>query len=378
MKTLYVYPWDLQDEEPGEVIRNAQMGRINMLSMASIYHTGRFLLPHNPRQKVYIPEDGVIYFSPRKGKYSKRIPRAGVLARKNILGKTINLLREKGMKSRSWVVCLHNSNLGRKNRGWTIENAFGDNNFTSLCPANQEVLTYFQEIFRDLLEQYQFDWVELESFEYAKFQHGYHHEKTGIFLDDMDSFLLSLCFCPSCREKMKAWGVDTEAIREQVKKMLDKRFADPRVRNEKEVQTQLAVFKEENRRFIEGRQSIVSEFVEKIVDSVRAVSDTKVLLLYRYNYSQAWLSGIDPQKLAKTIDRWMVQGYFERTEKIKERLLPFLTAFPVNQLEVGLNVCYPFVKEKEDIKEDIATLDHLGINNLSFYNYGFIPLRNLE
>ncbi len=55
--SVWAYPWDLHDLGLDEA--TAQMGElgVNMLSLATSYHAGRFLQPGNPRGRVYFPED---------------------------------------------------------------------------------------------------------------------------------------------------------------------------------------------------------------------------------------------------------------------------------------------------------------------------------
>ena len=47
--------------------------RVDTVSLAVCYHTGKLLLPHNPRRKVYYPEDGALFFSPDAAAFANSI-----------------------------------------------------------------------------------------------------------------------------------------------------------------------------------------------------------------------------------------------------------------------------------------------------------------
>ncbi len=53
-----------------EVTERAGVGGI---SLATVYHAGRFLQPRSPRRKVYFPEDGTVYFDITPSKYDSSL-----------------------------------------------------------------------------------------------------------------------------------------------------------------------------------------------------------------------------------------------------------------------------------------------------------------
>src|SRR5581483_2784416 len=78
---LFVFPWDLADEGIDRVMSFAAESGITTLYMASVYHAGLFLHPHNPIRKVYLLEDGVAYFHPRFQEYGKMRPAVAQVSR---------------------------------------------------------------------------------------------------------------------------------------------------------------------------------------------------------------------------------------------------------------------------------------------------------
>src|SRR5260370_37332548 len=82
--SVYTCPWDVQDETPRVFCRNVreQLG-VDMVSLAVSYHAAKLILPHNPRRKVYYPEDGALYFQPDPSAFAGSAiqPHVGTLAR---------------------------------------------------------------------------------------------------------------------------------------------------------------------------------------------------------------------------------------------------------------------------------------------------------
>ena len=64
---LWMYVWDLRDEGLERVLGfTADLG-LNAVNLASSYHAGFFLHPHNPKHKMYYAMDGTVYFQPKTG-----------------------------------------------------------------------------------------------------------------------------------------------------------------------------------------------------------------------------------------------------------------------------------------------------------------------
>lgn len=77
--SMWTYLWDLVDEGYEQVFRNLSENRLTCLSLATAYHAGKFLAPHNPKRKMVFPEDGTVYFNPKHNLYGKIHPKANSL-----------------------------------------------------------------------------------------------------------------------------------------------------------------------------------------------------------------------------------------------------------------------------------------------------------
>lgn len=67
---MWLYPWDADDEGVPTVLDAiGSRAGVDGVAMAVAYHSGMFLLPHNPRRKLLFPTPGV-YFTPEAARYT--------------------------------------------------------------------------------------------------------------------------------------------------------------------------------------------------------------------------------------------------------------------------------------------------------------------
>jgi len=220
---IFTYAWDLEaigyDRVAGEL---AEAG-FTAINLATAYHAGKFLMPRNPRHRVYFAEDGALYFQPDLSKYGRIRPRvsAFVSADGDPAGRVQRAAASHGMEYVAWLVCLHNSWLGERHPHATMHTAFGDPLIHSLSPAHPDVRQYLVAMVRDLVARYEVAAVELESPGYMGFVHGYHHEISGVDLDPVQQRLLGISFNPVEISGAMEGGIDAERLRRRVAALLD-------------------------------------------------------------------------------------------------------------------------------------------------------------
>ncbi len=72
---IFTYPWELADHGYEAALHDIRAAGFTNVNLAMQYHNGRFLLPRNPRRRVYYAEDGAISFRPDLRKYGTMKPR---------------------------------------------------------------------------------------------------------------------------------------------------------------------------------------------------------------------------------------------------------------------------------------------------------------
>jgi hypothetical protein len=226
--STWAWPWDLADEGPREAVRfiKNDLG-MTALSVAAVYHTGKFLLPRNPRRRIYNAESGVAYFRPDTKRYKdlKLQPLLSTFAREeNAYPKIIEACGQEGLDFSAWIIALHNSGLGRQHPDCCQRNAYGDVHEYGLCPANPDCREYVKALVGDLVSQFSPFAIDVESPNYVGYVHHMHHERTPVNYGDFEVFLLSLCFCDSCRAMAKEASIDIDGIQVWVRETLDRRL----------------------------------------------------------------------------------------------------------------------------------------------------------
>ncbi|TIX08561.1 MAG: hypothetical protein E5V44_11250, partial [Mesorhizobium sp.] len=115
--SIWTYPWDIQDIGLETVERDlVERAGLNMVSLATSYHAGRFLQPRSPRRKAYFPEDGTIYFQPTAARWADLAiqPKVAdvICEGGDVLGQLVRRREAGGPGVSCWTVCLHNTRLG--------------------------------------------------------------------------------------------------------------------------------------------------------------------------------------------------------------------------------------------------------------------------
>ncbi|MGH9725717.1 MAG: hypothetical protein ACRD41_11685, partial [Candidatus Acidiferrales bacterium] len=232
MKTqtsIWAYPWDLLDEGVEAALDTMAAMGMNAVSIAAAYHSGKFMSPRNSKQRICFPEGGVVYFRPSEAKF-RNIPIkpcASHLAVDDVFGAALRHSAKVGLQLTAWFVGTHNSRLAANHPEFAVRNAFGDAYKYALCPSCKPVHAYLTTLLDDFLSQYSVHAVELESFGYLGFYHGYHHEAYSVSLGPFEQALLALCFCPACKRMGIEAGVDVEKLRLEICATIDDRLADP-------------------------------------------------------------------------------------------------------------------------------------------------------
>lgn len=221
---LYVYAWDLEDEGYDLALGRIAAAGFSNVNLATSYHAGKFLLPHNPKRRLYIAEDGAVFFQPDLSKYGRITPRVHSLANaeSNPVDRLITSANVHGLQYVAWTVVLHNSWIGEQHPHVTAKTPFGDSLFHSLSPAHPEVREYIVNLVGDLVSRHEVSAIELESPGYMGFHHDHHHLMYGIDIDSVQAELLGVSFNPSEIDGAKAAGINVSGIQTRIVDLLDR------------------------------------------------------------------------------------------------------------------------------------------------------------
>ncbi len=381
---MWTYAWDLLDLGFDTVVGEMKdRAGLNGINLATAYHAGRFFQPRSPSHKVYLPEDGTVYFRPDPARWAgkKIVPQMASIVERggDVLRDLIAKRDQTGLSVACWTVCLHNMRLGLMHTHACIRNAFGDIHSFNLCPSHPDVRSYVANLVADISHNYRPDTVQLESPWFMGYAHDYHHEKDALGLTAEDDYLLALCFCDSCLARAKTAGVDGEAARRTVRRWIEElverpvpapRWPDFATRGPDVFRDHPEVHAYVMWRF-EPATSLMGE--------IRAAAHPDVKVHMLDDVRHAWLAGGDIAALARACDGVVSCVYDRSAAAVESDLAVTRKLIGADRfLGAGMRVGYPEMKGPEDLAARGAAAAKAGAEEINFYNYGLIPAARLD
>lgn len=383
--SIWVYPWDLVDEGVEKVVeRLAKSPGVDWLSVTTVYHSGKFLLPHNPKRKLYFPDSGTLYFNPSKdwhGKIKIKPPVWNELSQNPNFWSDLKSAADRNeIKLAGWTLGLHNSWLASTYPECAIENVFGDKIQTDLCPNNPDVKEYVCAVVQDISQNLPVEKILMESLEFMPFAHGYHHEVFGVPMTATANFFMSLCFCQHCIKKSEQAGLDSTKIKSYVKDELVSHYQNP---FESSLTMGWAELRSELNgefgRYLDLRINSITELTKAALGEIK--QNKKQLLgicdfgpLYGLEADgMAWESGTDLAQLADVYDEICPTFYFADKALVESKVSTYLNLVKEKNVAIApaVRAILPQVSSPETLKNHISPLSG-KVDGISFYNYGFM------
>jgi hypothetical protein len=367
---VYAYPWNFHDVD-GDVARVRALGA-DEITLAVSYHAGKFIQPGDPKARVYFPEDGTVYFRPRKT-YGDLKPKVSALtARHDLLA---DLTRRDDIAVNAWTVLNHNTRLGMEHPDLAVRNAFGDVYPYSLCPSQSRVRAYAVTLCADIAEAYPVKRLLLETPGFLTYSHGFHHEFAQVAPNAWLDAMLGLCFCVRCRDGARQAGIDADGlagrIRTAVDTWLDGETAAPSLDDWNAADADLAAF----HRF---RCEVVTSLVAEIRAAVDPAIGVKVISTCQRPHATAYLEGHDLTALDAVSDGLELPLYQPSAEAVMADARYVLGHAPAARTSVILRPGFPDLPGEADLAAALDGLKALGIDDFAFYNFGMLRPANLR
>ncbi|MCY0925358.1 hypothetical protein OTB20_03880 [Streptomyces sp. H27-H1] len=219
--SAFVYPWDINGD-PGAAAAIAALG-VSQVTLASAYHSTRALTPRHPRHRVVTAAHAAALY-PLGSRWNGRALRpypAGDWAPGDAFAEAAGAFLEAGVAVHSWVVLAHNSRMGTEHPETSVVNAYGDRYPWAPCIAQPATRAYLVDLAAEAGARPGARGVELESLGWYGLTHLHAHDKTaGVELGEAGHYLMSLCFCPSCRAGYGHQGLDAGELLRAVRSAL--------------------------------------------------------------------------------------------------------------------------------------------------------------
>jgi hypothetical protein len=375
---LWVYPWDLLDGgiEP-VVARLGDLG-INSLSVTTLYHNGRFLLPKRQRSPSYPTAPGVSYAPLRPDLYEAGwMPEPDPAAIDADLFPRIRAAASsRGIQLRAWTIAFHD----QPRPGDHVVDALGDIHPFALCPTSAENRRYLQALVGDLSSRGWYDAIDLESYGYHGYRHGSHHERDGLLLGNLELFLLSLCFCRACTAAAEGRNVDAGSVQASVEGFVRRRMQHDGPGEGASGLWQLTSY-------LVNHPDVYAYLRSALANTARVLSDVRdataaprlILGITAATFLQpsaaAWQEGLAlTPDLWTLVDRLVLLAYFRDPKDVYDDLWFVLdsTGHHPERVVLGQSLMPAESPDLANVLAKVRLARDLGIDKISLYNYGFL------
>lgn len=376
--SIYAYPWNLSSDNYREKASEILSMGLQGINLAVSYHAGKFIQPLSNQQRVYFPEDGVVYFRPRldygriKPVVSNQLEKVDILAL---------LTEHQDLRVNAWTVLFHNTRLGLLYPDATVRNAFGNGYVYSLCPAHPDARRYALTLCCDLIRHYSINALLLETPGYLAYSHGFHHEFAQVPLHPRLEALLGLCFCDHCITGAGDAGIDGASLRQKVATLIDgclDENALSHVTTQVDWLENLVSGDSELNAFLQWRCSVVTS----LVDEIRAhnpQAKIKIITTTQKTHATSILEGHDLaalHKAAHALELPLYQPSLAAAKAEAGYIIRMLGG--IDRLGMILRPGWPDMRNRKQFVETLAAVRALGVRDIGFYNYDLLPRANLR
>lgn len=377
MRAIFMHAWDLQGVEPRTLVQEIRTLGVDTCSLAFAYHGGRMLLPRRREGRVLELDPGAIYFTPHLERYRGLRLRPHVAPEAELVPAFLEACGEAGMDVSAWTVLCHNDRLGVEHPDCCVENVYGDRYGYALCPSHPEVRRYAAALCGDIAATPGVDRLELEALGFMGLEHASLHDKSGVPLSPAAKWLLSICVCRWCRERV---GEGLAEFAARARPWLDESLASPVPHGaaaELRGDLEAILGADTLESVLTGRRAVLATLLEEIRGeigflhlNVRLSTDSlfvggKSALTWEDLEGQvdsATLSffGVSPERMAAELRRVPLPG---------ERPVPVHGAFVFH---------HPDCSSEADVAARVTLLREARLSGMAFYALGLAAAQHLE
>lgn len=378
-KGMFIYPWDIATTGIKQVIEDFQEVGCNTLVVNSSYHQGRFL--HPQKQTFHYVNKSAISFNPDLTRYKRLQPLVHQdMADQNILSQAREHCEQAAMGFVTWWVGLHNSSLGKQHPDLCVQNVWGDRYTYALCPSQPEVRHYAAALFEDTLASVRPQRIITESAAFLPMRHGEHHELILLNIGKSAEWLLSLCFCDTCRQNADNEGVDSAGVQQLVQLLVRERLDCDLGHLEEEAYelTHLLLEYPELYNYQQTRMTTVTRLVGGLSEIAKryGVALDYIPSSVSLPANQTFFEGVSLRQTAKVVDRFMSLAY-SNAESTLHTLRTISSFTPGRANAVALSLHAQKNPTKQSLLQHIQAIASSDIDAIYYYNYGLLNRRRL-
>lgn len=256
-------------------------------------------------------------------------------------------------------------------------NIFGEPLGTGLCFSNPDSIALMNAIFEDVCKNYPIGRIELTGFGFPdRLTSG--EANCSLICNALESHLLSLCFCPSCRDRASRAGVHVERALSAVQNGLDAQF-----RLEPPFDLAVDMFLQRNPD-VAAFEEVRRQTTRALIANLREQS--RVRLAWRASRDETeW----NAAEIGEQFDSIIVCGdtppSIDRGEAPHVSMTAVLEGArwdqyrrPPGRIEIALRPTPPFHVDSQSLIRHVKSLSDAGHTTLHFGPMGELPAACLE
>ena len=381
---IFIHPWDITDEGIDNCFDYlGDVCGLNQISVASVYHSGTFVLPHNPKHLVRW-EDGSMFFAPQHSRWRETrlqpilgdgVDTPGYMAR------IVDNARRRDWDVLFFIVFHFSHSMAQRYPDACCVDAMGERNRGDLCPGHPDVRAYDLAIVEDLMATYGGDGIRHESLGFSGWGGHFVRNKVDLMPSPRDRYLMGLCFCGHCMERARSAGCDAIALRRMICEHLYENL--PKNPDEWDV---YAPDEEWARNAFDGR---LWEYLEVRCDTVTRLFEEIQEIVDRYDGAlmtalgsndredRDVVEGLDYSRLYPHLKRVTLRLKGKDPEEMKANLVEDVANGP-EWAEPELMHNQRSFKSGEELVEHLLMTREAGVRHHNFHYYGMTRRYQLE
>ncbi|MFG2041692.1 hypothetical protein [Dactylosporangium sp. NPDC048998] len=381
--TMFVYPWDVLDEEPESLVAELAGRGVRRIAVATAYHSAEVLRPRRRKRVNLLIEPNVVHTPINTGRFGLLTPRLGALAGCDVFPRLAKAAAAAGIGLTGWTVVLHHSDLAQRHPDLAGRNCFGDNWAHGLCPSQPEVARYAVELCAALGETGYFDTLMLESLAYPMAGHGHPHQLSAVRLDPVGRLLRSLCFCSACLVEGERIGVDGTALADWVAETLATSWNGPlaaaRTADEGQEVAAALVRRPDLYAWVRMRNTVVTGLFERITTRLRpsGVATVAAVAGFGQPAPMTWQEGHDIEALSRVCDGLTLLAYAPDPAGVAREIDYVTGLVPAANVQVVQTFLPHQTSTVDNLMSIVEHCADAGIDRIGLYNWGLAPAGSL-
>jgi hypothetical protein len=282
---------------------------------------------------------------------------SGWLKGKDPLKRVADACADRGVDLRVIVSAAMTGRLAQRHAEMTCKNVFGDDSHASLCLAHPDVQVHLCGLVHDLSSNYRIAGVVIADFLIAWREALLPELRTPFPLGEVETLLLSTCFCESCHQRASEAGVDVGTARQSVETILQ-RSLEAKAAGELQMATLLA-----DETPLAGYYRWRTRELSSLLERLTKQCACELLLSRHVDGSEQRQHGdLDSSIPAAVITQ------IERPDQLAASLYP-----AAKRSELCLSETFVTGAHGPELVSTLAKAVELGFSGVAFDNYGLLP-----